>query len=120
MQLQYLILNICIFKRGVFRENATSISTERRERVESTVKQLESFLVIEEWFAGKNVTIADISLVAIISQLEYCGFNFSVYPNITAWYERCKLLPGFKETTAGAKMMGKLFKSKLENGGGFQ
>lgn len=32
------------------------------------------------------------------------GANLSNYPNVIAWYERCKDLPGSAENIEGAKM----------------
>lgn len=80
---------------------------------------LEGFLADDEWFAGKNMTIADISILAIITQLDFCGYNFSKYPKLSAWYERCKGLACYKENAVGAKQLGEIFKSRLEEGGGF-
>lgn len=80
---------------------------------------LECFLADDEWFAGKNMTIADISILAGVTQLEFCGYNFSSYPRLLEWYERCKALPCYKENAMGAKLLGDVFKSRLEVGGGF-
>lgn len=42
------------------------------------------------------------------------GVDLSDLPNITAWLERCKSLPGFEENEEGASMFGNGLKSKLE------
>lgn len=87
--------------------------------VDDSVQMLESFLADDEWFAGKSMTIADISILATVTQLDFCGYNFSKYPKLSAWYERCKALPCYKENAVGARLMGDMFKSRLEEGGGF-
>lgn len=100
-------------------ENATKVSAERKQKVDASIQMLESFLTDDEWMAGKDMTIADISVLAIITQLDFCGYNFSSFPKLSAWYERCKALPCYEENAVGAQIMGDLFKSRLEEGGGF-
>lgn len=105
----------------MFLENATKVSDERKQRVFASLEALEGFLAHgEDWFIGKNMTIADISILAIITQLDYCGLNLDKYTKLSAWYERCKMLPCYKENAAGAKIMGDLFKARLEANGGFE
>lgn len=49
------------------------------------------------------MTIADISLVATVSTLDVAGFDLSKYPNVVAWYEKCKATtPGYGINEAGA------------------
>lgn len=46
--------------------------------------------------AGDNLTVADISLVATVSSLDIASFDLSKYPNVVAWYEKCKATtPGY-------------------------
>lgn len=48
------------------------------------------------------MTVADISLVATVSTLEVAGFDLSKYPNVVAWYDRCKATtPGYDINEAG-------------------
>jgi glutathione S-transferase len=103
----------------VFLENATKISPERKQKVNESIQTLEGFLASDEWFAGANMTIADLSILAIITQLDCCGLDVSKHPRLSAWYERCKALPCYKEDVAGAKLLGDVFQSRLEEGGGF-
>lgn len=39
------------------------------------------------------------------------GCDLKKYPNINAWFERCKQLPSASDNFAGAKMMGERFRS---------
>lgn len=41
------------------------------------------------------------------------GANIKDYKNISAWYERCKLLPGFEENDAGGKKYAEKIKNRL-------
>ena len=46
---------------------------------------------------------------------QHCGYDIGKYPNIAAWYERCKQLKGFEENDAGAKQFGDKVKAALED-----
>lgn len=46
--------------------------------------------------------------------LQKFGVDLSGLPNVTAWLERCKSLPGFEENEEGASIFGNGLKSKLE------
>ena len=80
------------------------------------MENLDLFLFEQKWFAGENPTIADLSILSNISQIMHCGYDFSQHLNILAWYQRCRTLPGFDENEAGAKKLGQLFKSLLDEG----
>jgi hypothetical protein len=41
------------------------------------------------------------------------GADLKKFVNLSAWYERCKQLPGYAENDEGAKMLGDAIKEKL-------
>lgn len=56
------------------------------------------------------MTVADISLVATVSTLDVAGFDLSKYPNVVAWYEKCKATtPGYDINEAGLAEFKKFF-----------
>lgn len=60
--------------------------------------------------AGDNLTVADITLVATVSTLDVASFDLSKYPNVVAWYERCKATaPGYDINEAGLAEFKKFF-----------
>lgn len=60
--------------------------------------------------AGDNLTVADISLVATVSTLDVADFDLSKYPNVVAWYEKCKATtPGYDINEAGLAEFKKFF-----------
>lgn len=97
----------------------TKLTEEGKKTIHESVRLLEALMSDDDWLAGQHMTIADISILSIISQLDYCGFDVSKYTKVAAWYERCKSLSCFKENAEGAKMLGDVFKSHLEEGEGF-
>jgi len=76
--------------------------------------------VAEDKFVGgiNEMTIADIALIATYSTIKATGgvggIDFSDYPNIEAWYEKCiKLVPNYvKVNGEGATAFGGWYKSK--------
>jgi glutathione S-transferase len=63
------------------------------------------------WFAGSDVTIADLSLLTSISQMKANGYNMSPYTNLSRWLESCKSLVGHDENERAAVEFGEYFKS---------
>lgn len=96
------------------RKGETVISQESKDRILKALNTLESFLDGYEWFsAADDVSIADLSIYANFSTLYHSGLDTTNYPNLAAWYERCKELPGAEENEKGASMFGGMIKNKL-------
>ena len=92
----------------------TVINPEKKENMISAIYTLESFLEGQEWFSGnENVSIADLSILAVFATIYHVGLDITNYPNLTLWYERCSSLPGFAENEKGASMFATHLKSKL-------
>lgn len=80
------------------------------KKMEDAVGFLNTFLEGQTYAAGDNLTIADISLVATISSYEVAGFDLKPYPNVVAWYEKCKAtMPGYDINEAGCAEFKKFF-----------
>lgn len=50
------------------------------------------------YVAGNSATLADLSIIPSISNLEMCRFDLSAYKNISRWYSGMKERPSFKAT----------------------
>lgn len=75
---------------------------------------LDGFVSKSLWFASnENATIADLSILANVSQIKACGYSIAKHGNLSRWYEQCKLLAGFEENERGAAELGEHFKSRL-------
>ncbi|XP_055551701.1 glutathione S-transferase 1 isoform X2 [Wyeomyia smithii] len=73
------------------------------KKMEEAVGFLNTFLEGQQYAAGADLTIADLSLAASAATYEVAGFDFSKYPNVQAWLERCKKnAPGYDLNQAGA------------------
>ncbi|EJY57355.1 AAEL001061-PC [Aedes aegypti] len=83
------------------------------KKMEEAVGFLNTFLEGHQYAAGDELTIADLSLAASAATYEVAGFDFSKYPNVQAWLERCKKnAPGYDLNQAGADE----FKAKFLSG----
>ncbi|MCL4149012.1 UNVERIFIED_CONTAM: hypothetical protein GTU68_010216 [Idotea baltica] len=76
---------------------------------------LNGFLEGHDFAVGSSITVADFVLIASVSSFMEAGIDFSKYPNVTAWAERCKSqIKGYEsENGEGAKEFGGFAKSKL-------
>ena len=59
-------------------------------------KVLNSHLEGREWVAAERPTIADISMCGYMFWPDHIDADWSDYPNMIAWLERIKALPGWK------------------------
>uniref|UniRef100_A0A1Q3FP86 glutathione transferase n=1 Tax=Culex tarsalis TaxID=7177 RepID=A0A1Q3FP86_CULTA len=98
----------------VMRQGAKSIPQERKDAVADALSTLNGFLEGNDWVAGEECSVADLCILATVSSIEKLGGDMSSLPNVTAWLERCKSLPGFDENDEGATMFGQGIGSKLE------
>ncbi|XP_053683085.1 glutathione S-transferase 1 isoform X2 [Sabethes cyaneus] len=76
---------------------------ENLKKMDEAVGFLNTFLEGQQYAAGDELTIADLSFAATIATYEVAGFDFSKYPNVQAWLDRCKKnAPGYDVNQAGA------------------
>ena len=63
---------------------------------------LNSALEGREYLLGSTFTAADLNLASIMSWAKPIKFDFSPFPNVNAWLDRCLSRPSFK-AARGAK-----------------
>lgn len=67
-------------------------------KIEEAFKFFDIFLEGQEYSAGNQLTLADISLVVTVSTFEVVGFDLSPYKNVSRWYQKVKATaPGYEE-----------------------
>ncbi|XP_044745310.1 glutathione S-transferase D1-like [Coccinella septempunctata] len=93
-------------------------STEKAKAFDQNLRQLNDFLENEKWVAGTNITVADFSIITIVSTAEAIMFDVNKYANVSAWYKRSKEAMasfGYEEINqSGAEQFGNVFKTKLK------
>ncbi|XP_037811701.1 glutathione S-transferase 1-1-like [Lucilia sericata] len=71
---------------------------EMLKKVESAFEFFNTFLEGHKFAAGDDVTVADIALLASVTNFEAAKYDMSKYSNVARWYEECKkVVPGYAE-----------------------
>lgn len=84
----------------------------KKEKLDDAFQFLNTFLEGQNWAAGPNLTIADISLVASVSTCDAVGYPVSNYPNVQKWYEKAqKEIPGYSVNAEGVEHFKKLYET---------
>ncbi|XP_034127078.1 glutathione S-transferase D5-like [Drosophila guanche] len=79
---------------------------EAMEKVKKAFELLNTFLEEDEFVAGPSLTVADISILAIVSTFEVVDYDISQYPNVTKWYAKVKeVTPGWAENWEGVQWL---------------
>ncbi|XP_033197170.1 uncharacterized protein LOC117230545 [Bombus vosnesenskii] len=75
------------------------------EAIGTAMSFLNTFLEGQDYVAGENMTLADLSIVATVSTIEAMDYNLSKYKNVTKWYAKIKSeAPKYEEyNNAGVK-----------------
>jgi glutathione S-transferase len=72
-----------------------------RRRGYDALGVMEGHLKSNDWFVGKQYSIADIALYAYTNVASEGGFDLSQYPSVLAWLERVKSQPKHIPITQG-------------------
>lgn len=85
---------------------------EMFKKIETAFEFLNTFLEGKQFAAGNAVTVADIALLATMTNFEAAQFDYSKYTNVSKWYETCKqVIPGYAENMEACVAFQKYFKS---------
>lgn len=74
------------------------ISDKQWLNVQLALEALETFLVVDPYLVGDQLTVADLSVITTLTQLEgQMDFDSDKFPNIIAYIKRMEKLPYFNE-----------------------
>nr|XP_021183202.2 glutathione S-transferase 1 [Helicoverpa armigera]AIB07715.1 glutathione S-transferase GSTD1 [Helicoverpa armigera armigera]WRX06118.1 GSTD1k [Helicoverpa armigera] len=74
----------------VFFKGEKSFRPENLEKITKAYEFAEKFLASSQWFAGDQITLADICCVSTISTMnELIPIDEELYPNLAGWLKRC-------------------------------
>ena len=65
------------------------------ERGYGALQVMENHLKTNEYFAARQLTVADIALYGYTHLADRCDFDLSTFPAIRAWLKRVEQTPGF-------------------------
>lgn len=75
---------------------ATAINIERaHQKAEHILTQLDQHLSTRTWLEFERPTIADIAVFPYVALARDGKIELDVYPNVLAWIDRVKQLPGY-------------------------
>ncbi|XP_057341251.1 glutathione S-transferase 1-1-like [Microplitis mediator] len=70
---------------------------EKHDKVKEAFQVLDKLVEGHDYVAGRNLTIADLALIATVSTAETVGFGLDDYKNVSEWAERVKSsAPGYR------------------------
>nr|XP_033341624.1 glutathione S-transferase 1-1-like isoform X1 [Megalopta genalis] len=75
---------------------------QKFEAIGTALTFAEKFLEDNEFFAGKTMTVADLTLVATITTLTALGYDLSKYKNVNRWLAKMKTTAPKYEEANGA------------------
>jgi glutathione S-transferase len=87
-----------------------------KDALDGALVFLEGFVTKGKWMAGESATIADFSILGSVTTCKEFGADFSKYPKLNEWYDRCREFKGFEENVSGAKFLAQRLFSILEGG----
>ncbi|XP_011497943.1 PREDICTED: glutathione S-transferase D7-like [Ceratosolen solmsi marchali] len=92
-------------------------SAERYEKLKEAFGILDRMVESQDYVAGRNLTIADISIITTVTTAEAFGFNIIKYKNVMKWIDRVKVaIPGYKKINVeGIEMLKKRLSGQMEN-----
>ncbi|KAH8236708.1 hypothetical protein KR026_008906 [Drosophila bipectinata] len=87
---------------------------EALDKFNAAFEFLNTFLEGQEFVAGKELTVADIVLLATVSSTEFISFDLAKFPNVDRWYKNApKVVPGWAENVKSLEEGKKFFEQKL-------
>jgi glutathione S-transferase len=88
-------------RRGVLQDRWTAGTLEQGHALgRVALEALEGRLKDNEWLALGRPTIADIACFPYVETAPEAKLPLDAYPNVVAWLERCKRLPGWARREA--------------------
>ena len=95
LQMQIVIQKF--FNRDNMQQDVIDGATESLQR---PLKVLEAHLAGREYLLGDRFTVADLNLAGVMQLMLMVQFDFSDYPNVSAWLGRCTARDALKRAQA--------------------
>nr|CAD7418536.1 unnamed protein product [Timema poppensis] len=94
----------------------SSIDPGTQSKFEDALSILNELLEGHDWMAGRDFSIADISLAVTVSTAEVILGDLSKYPRVEAWLERAKVkIPTYEEDSSLSLNTMRKFYEKVSN-----
>lgn len=90
-------------QRPIFFFGSTDVPSDKIAKLKETLRIFESFLEGNLYMTGSCPTILDLSVLSSYMMLKSTFRDYGELPNMSAWFERMKKLPGFEENETASK-----------------
>lgn len=99
----------------MFRKETKTPLEKDIESANEAYRLIEIFLGDNDWVAGDTMTIADFSLITVITTLDFfVPVTAETYPKVSAWIQRCQGLPYYEEVNGrGLEKLKEHFKAAM-------
>lgn len=84
------------FMRAIAKTGETPATEFLHGRMTTAHQVLDTHLAGRDWIVGDRPTIADVSMTGYFFWPDEVGFDLGALPNIEAWLERMKAMPGWE------------------------
>lgn len=105
-----LFTSLKTMMRPIIYEGAVDFTEKQLQVVYSAFDTVETFLAVDPYLVGNQLTVADLSCITTLTQLIFLAkLDATKYPKIAAYVKRLELLPYFEEiNTANLTKLGPL------------
>ncbi|KAH8330518.1 hypothetical protein KR067_004442 [Drosophila pandora] len=87
---------------------------EALDKLNTAIGFLNTFLEGQDFVAGKELTVADIVLLATVSATQVIAFDLAKFPNVERWYKNApNVVPGWAENLKSLEEAKKFFDEKV-------
>lgn len=84
--------------RAILLEKVSEISEKNRNAIQEAYATLETFLAVDPYLVGNELTVADLSVITTLTQtLLLVPLDEAKFPKVAAWVKRLETLPYFHD-----------------------
>lgn len=94
------ILTVLLDVVGMVKKTPEEIAAAKKE-LEKPLKVLDQALAGRDYLLGKDFSIADLNVAAVLSWAKGAKIDLGPYPHISAWLDRCLARPAFAAARKG-------------------
>ncbi|KAJ6638891.1 Glutathione S-transferase D7 [Pseudolycoriella hygida] len=93
------------------------LDESKKARLDEALNWFDAMLKDRTWCATNNITVADVTLLVTVSQIEAFDFDLKPYARVMAWLNRCKAALesyGYEEINqSGCDTLAGIYRSKM-------
>jgi glutathione S-transferase len=84
-------------------ERDESVAAEAYDNIQIPVKVLEGALEGKDYLGGSEFTVTDLNVCSVMGFSAFLQYDFSPYPNVGAWMQRCGSRPAAQKSAKMAQ-----------------